>query len=124
MFCSSGFLLVESASDSRHGLLEVLLVGKDLLLVGVLFLRFCPLDDGDQDDHIHHQGNDGHHTLGGGVSGSGPDGGVHEDASVNRGDGGEDAVVLEWGGHPGEHAPQSQSVGTGTDPSALVPESG
>ena len=67
MFCSSGFLLVESASDSRHGLLEVLLICKDLLLVRVLFLGLCPLDDGDQDDHIHHQGHDGDDALGGGI---------------------------------------------------------
>ena len=48
MFCSSGFLFVESASGSCHGLLEVLLICKDLLLVRVLFLGLCPLDDDDR----------------------------------------------------------------------------
>lgn len=122
MFCSSGFLFVESASDSRHGLLEVLLICKDLLFVGVLFLLLCPLDDDSQDDHIHHQRHDGNYTLGGGVRRGGPDGRIHEAVGIDSGDGGKDALVLEQGEHLGEHAPQGQGVGPVLDPSALVPE--
>ena len=112
----------DSSSGSLHGLPEVSLVGEDLLLVGVLLLCLGPLDDAGQDHHVHHQRHDGDHALGGGIGGSGPDGGVHNAVGIDGGDGAEHAVILEQGEHLGKHAPQSQGVGPVLDPAALVPE--
>ena len=77
--------------------LEVLGVGEDLVLVGILLLLFRALDDQCQYQHIDGQRGDGDYTLGYGIDQGRPDSGIHETVSIQHGDGGEDAAVLEQG---------------------------
>ena len=81
LWCSgpAAICLLHMGQDlhSRHSLLEVLLIAEDLLLVGVLLLGLCPLDDGSQDDHIYHQRNNSHNALRSGVRRRGTNCGVH-----------------------------------------------
>ena len=101
--------------------LEVLGIGEDFLLVGVLFLLHGTLDDQRQCQHIDGQRENGDHPLGYGIDQGGTDGGIHESVSVQHRNGGEDAAILEQGEYLGKHTPKSQGVGTVLDPAALIP---
>ena len=90
---------------SGHCQSEVSGIRKDLVFVGILLLLDGTLDDDRQHQCIHRQREDGDHALGNGVHRGGTDSCIHEAVGVQRGDGGEYAVVLEQGEDLGEHTP-------------------
>ena len=109
-------------SGPFHRFAEVALIGEDLLLVGILLLRLCALDDARQNNHVHDQRHNGDDALRGGAGRGGTDGGVHEAVGIDGRDGGEHALILEQREHLRKHAPQRQRIGAVLDPAALVPE--
>ena len=102
--------------------MEVLGVGEDFVLVGILLLLYRALDDQRQYQYIDCQRCDGDHTLRYGVDQSRTNSGIHESVSVQDRDCGEDAPILEQGEYLGEHTPQSQGVGAVLNPTTLIPQ--
>lgn len=115
-------MFTKSIFCSCHGKPEVFGVGEYLLLVGILLLLDGALDDDCQCQCVDGQGYDGDYAPGHRIGQSGTDSGVHKAVSVQGGDSGKYAGILEQREYLGEHTPQGQGVGPVLNPATLVPQ--